>query len=128
MTVEKRRKVLVIDDSVVVLEVARWVLEKAGLDVFTLDNPLTAAMEIGRTMPDLVLIDINMPAIKGNLVAEVLLKTAPGYNRRIYLHSDVPPAQLNALALKAGVAGFISKTDKPEVFASQVLEKLQLLA
>src|SRR5688500_15479513 len=66
-----KSKVMMVDDSDVVLEAGRIVLEENGFDVVTLDNPLLVALAVRREQPDLVLLDVNMPALKGDAVTKI---------------------------------------------------------
>lgn len=117
-----RRKIFIIDDSATVLDVARHALVQAGFDVETCDNPLAAARPLRKFEPDLVLIDLNMPAIKGDVVAQLLGAHIEGVP--ILLHSDIDIDELAERAERAGVTGYIQKTFDREVFVGQVKEWL----
>ncbi len=111
-------KIFIIDDSDVVLDVARHLLVTAGYAVETCNNPLAAARPLRKFEPDLVLVDINMPSIKGDVVARVLsaqLNGAP-----ILLHSDIEPEEQAERARQAGASGFIRKTFDPNAFLEQI--------
>jgi two-component system OmpR family response regulator len=118
-----KAKILVIDDSEVILDATRITLEDAGYEVVTSDNPLTVAADIRRTAPDLVLLDINMPAVKGDLVAQVLGSHSLNRSARLVLHSDIPAEELAARTQKAGAFGYIAKTQDEDQFVHEV-EKL----
>lgn len=111
-------RILIIDDSEVVLAVARHALVEAGHEVELSNNPLTVAGLVRRLKPELILIDVNMPAITGDVVTQVLQSHTGSLP--IVLHSDIPVAELEALANRNGALGFISKTDDRGRFVQQV--------
>ncbi len=58
-----RRRVLFVDDSETCREVVKQQLQTRGYDVTTLDSPFGFGAAIARTNPDLVLVDVYMPAL-----------------------------------------------------------------
>jgi CheY-like chemotaxis protein len=85
-----RRRILVIDDSVVMLDRIRMRLEAEGYDVVTTTNAVGNARHI-RTC-DLVIIDFHMPGIDGATVIQSLKSaaTAGGHSCRFYLYTSDP--------------------------------------
>jgi serine/threonine-protein kinase len=85
-----RRRILVIDDSVVMLDRIRTRLESEGYDVVTTTNGVGNARHI-RTC-DLVIIDYHMPGIDGGTVIQSLkaAATAGGHACRFYLYTSDP--------------------------------------
>jgi CheY-like chemotaxis protein len=85
-----RRRILVIDDSVVMLDRIRTRLEAEGYDVVTTTNGVGNARHI-RTC-DLVIIDYHMPGIDGGTVIQSLkaAATAGGHACRFYLYTSDP--------------------------------------
>lgn len=101
-------RVLVIDDSEILLSVTVSGLTSAGLqatgakDLATLDEALT-------TGPfDLILVDVNMPEMFGDDVVEYL-KVQRKVSARLLLYSDLPEDQLEARAKNAGADGYVVK-------------------
>lgn len=64
-------KLLIVDDEMDVLDIAKMYFKKRGIDVLTADNGTDAVRMISDESPDLVLLDFNLPDITG---AEVLKK------------------------------------------------------
>jgi CheY-like chemotaxis protein len=120
-----KAKVMMVDDSDVVLEAGRIALEENGFEVITLDNPLLVAVAVRREAPDLVLLDVNMPALKGDAVTKII--TGHGLNKRIpvVLYSDISLAELEKRARECGATGFLRKTNDEEEFIRQVREWLK---
>lgn len=59
------KKILVIDDEVLVRETVKLALVHEGFQVFTLDDPVKAKDRIRELAPDLVILDIYMPGLNG---------------------------------------------------------------
>lgn len=102
--------VLVIDDSRVVLELAKLALEEAGYRVITRSRTSGAVSAILATQPDLVLLDVNMPLVGGDMIAGILARTGPTLKTTIVLHSSLPIELLRLKAIAAGAHGYIAKT------------------
>lgn len=108
MTPARRKQVLLVDDSAIVLEVMRSALAAAGYDVLIANN-LTQLEEVRqRNRPDLVLMDVQMPEAFGDDVAMVL-RAAREVEAPIYLLSTLDEADLRRRAREAEIDGFISK-------------------
>jgi two-component system chemotaxis sensor kinase CheA len=58
-------KILILDDSLNTREVERTILEEAGYDVATAGNGLEGLEHVRRTPVDLVIADVEMPAMDG---------------------------------------------------------------
>ncbi len=59
------RRVLVVDDARTVRLYYRGILERAGIDVTEAENGLEGLEKLAEVLPDLVVVDINMPKMDG---------------------------------------------------------------
>jgi CheY-like chemotaxis protein len=59
------RSVLVVDDESVVLEITKRKLEEKGYEVYTAGNGEEAFLRLKSKIPDLILLDIQMPRMNG---------------------------------------------------------------
>lgn len=119
-----KAKILVIDDDEKTLGVARRQLEAAGYDVITSESALKLPMIVQREKPDLVLLDVEMPALRGEHVLELsamfdFLRSIP-----IVLHSAKSDEELQALVAKSSARGYIRKTANHIAFVQQVEQYL----
>jgi DNA-binding response OmpR family regulator len=102
------KKILVFDDSPLVLELTQHALESAGFAVAAAAD-LTAFEQARATMvPDLILVDVQMPEAFGDDVASTL-RGARGVKVPILLVSNLEDAELQRRAAEADVDGWISK-------------------
>lgn len=115
-----KRKVLIVDDSPLVLEAARAALEPGGIDVVALDNPLTVAHMVRKESPDLILLDVRMPAVSGDVVARIVGGSAVARRIPVVLFSELPGEELAERAKRCGAAGYIHKGGAPGELLRQV--------
>jgi DNA-binding response OmpR family regulator len=113
-------KILVIDDDDKALGVARRLLEAAGFAVVTSESALKLPILVQREHPDLVLLDVEMPALSGEHVLSLtpmfdFLRSVP-----IVLHSAKSDEELQALVAKSNARGYIRKSGNPISFVEQV--------
>jgi CheY-like chemotaxis protein len=117
--VNSRGKVLVVDDDPVVLKITRARLEGAGFEVVTRQEALGTSQAILSELPALVLLDLNMPALAGDAIAELLSDKLHERNISIIFHSSSDLVTLQAKARASGVIGAIPKTGDDELFVAQ---------
>jgi two-component system OmpR family response regulator len=113
-------KILLIDDDEKVLTVCKRNLESAGYEVFTSSSALRMPQIVQREKPDLVLLDVEMPALSGEHVLDLatlfdFLRAVP-----IVLHSAKSDEELKSLVGRSNAKGYIRKTGNPIAFVSQV--------
>jgi len=106
----RKPKIVVIDDSEIVLEVTKGALEGAGYEVIAHDRPAGCVALILYEKPDLVLMDVNMPGLGGDTIVSVLGKAAPTSDTVVLLHSSLSAEVLRVKATTAGAHGFIQKS------------------
>ncbi len=119
------KRVVLIDDSELVLDVVGGALEDAGVDVTTLEEPV-ADLVAGDRAPDMILLDINMPQMYGDDVVGYF-REACGIEAPIYLFSDIPEEELIQRAEAVGAAGFIWKGRGIEHVVEEALRILETL-
>lgn len=121
---QARPRVLVIDDSALVLEVTRSALESAGFDVdIALD---VASFEEKRRAisPDVIVVDVQMPEAFGDDLASTL-RGAYGVAVPILLLSTLPDEELQQRAQAADVTGFVSKRDGLQTLVTRIRQVLR---
>jgi CheY-like chemotaxis protein len=106
----RKPKIVVIDDSEIVLEVTQSALEGAGYDVVTHDRPTGCVALILHEKPDLVLMDVNMPGLGGDTIVSMLARAQPTGETVVLLHSSLSAEVLRAKAAAAGAHGYLQKS------------------
>lgn len=103
-----RRRVLVLDDSPLVLDMTQVALQSEGFDVDTAMDLQTFEARRAAAEPDLILVDVQMPEAFGDDVASTL-RGMRGVRTPIVLFSNLEVAELARRAAEAEVDGWISK-------------------
>ncbi len=106
---------MIIDDNEEVLQVTKELLENEGYDVVTHRNALGATSAIRANRPDLVLLDINMPALSGEGLAPIIRANAHTCEVPVLFYSSNDENSLLESATRFGVAGYICKGNIPEL-------------
>jgi DNA-binding response OmpR family regulator len=114
-------RILVIDDSPLILELTRRALEGAGYDVATAMTLGAFEAERHRTPPDLIIVDIQMPEIFGDDLA-LTLRGAYGEKAPIVLLSSLDEEELAERASYAGARGWVTKKAGLEALLAKVAE------
>jgi DNA-binding response OmpR family regulator len=118
-----RRRILVFDDSPLVLAMTRAALEGAGFQVETALDLNSFEAHRASIRPDLILVDVQMPEAFGDDVAATLR----GYREvktPIMLVSNLDPTELARRAEEASADGWISKADGVAELVRRVKELL----
>ena len=123
--ISEKAKILVIDDDAKFLGAVRRLLTAAGFEVITSESALRLPQLVQREKPDLVLLDIEMPALTGEHVLEMtelfdFLREIP-----IVLHSARSEEDLQSLVERSNAVGYIKKTGNPMSLVAQVQKFLE---
>jgi DNA-binding response OmpR family regulator len=94
-------------------------LAEKGYEVIATDNPLGFSNLLRREQPALALVDVTMPALLGDRLVEIAMRTK-GHRCAIVLFSDRPEAELAKMAAKCGATGYIRKSADTKMLAYSV--------
>ena len=115
------KRVVVIDDSEVVLAMVSDILGDAGYEVMTSDSGIYANEYIYSTRkPDLILVDVMMPLLQGDKKVRLIKQREKSRNIPILLMSSKTTEELEALVETSGADGFIQKPFTPASLVNQV--------
>jgi two-component system alkaline phosphatase synthesis response regulator PhoP len=120
---EERKRILIVDDSPLLLDLAKEALERAGYSVLIAQDfsQLASLQEHGRV--DLILMDVQMPELYGDDVAAVL-REVRGVKTPIYLLSSLTAEELAKRASAADIEGYICKRDGIDALVERVSQIL----
>ncbi len=107
--VQGRETILLIDDETLILDVGEAMLKKLGYTVFTADNGNDGIRiyEENRSAIDMVILDLIMPGMNGELTFEELRKRNPGV--KVLLSSGYSINGQAVNIMEKGCMGFIQK-------------------
>jgi CheY-like chemotaxis protein len=102
-------RVLIIDDDEIVGEAMREILARAGHEVTAVPTAIGATQVILREHVRVVVLDIHMPSISGDKLAQLLRKNPRLKHIGIILVSGIEQKQLEALASEVSADAVVSK-------------------
>jgi CheY-like chemotaxis protein len=113
-----RKKILVVDDSPLILKVMSMKLTANGYDVVTAEDGGTAVSTVRQEKPDLILLDLTFPpdvghgggvAWDGFLIMQWLRRLEEAKHIPIIVITGGEPAKYKDRALAAGAVSFFHK-------------------
>jgi DNA-binding response OmpR family regulator len=117
-------KVYVIDDDEKALRLAQRALEKAGYEVQSTTRVIGTTTAINEFAPDVILLDVMMPALTGDKFLR-LLRQGIRSKPRIILFSNKNEDELRGMARTVGADDFIPKIQGPAAILRKVSEHMQ---
>jgi len=117
-----KKKILLLDDSTITLEMEKAVLEDRGYEVATASNLIEFQAELDQFQPEVILTDLMMPDISGKDIVRVLKQDFHTERIPIILFSSKPDDELAEIAEQAGADGFLSKSHGIEKLGDMVDE------
>lgn len=114
------KKVLIIEDNAQNLYLLSFILEKNGFSVIGASNGRDGIDMACREMPDLILLDIQLPVMNGYEVARRL--------RQVEMVREIPIVAVTSYAmvgdrekaLDSGCTGYVEKPINPETFMDEI--------
>ena len=105
-----KKRVLVVDDSEIVLEKALEALTAGGYEVRTACSAAAADIYIyGDSRPDIIILDVMMPMLDGDKKAKLLKGDDLARDIPILLLSSKHEEELARMVAESGADGFIRK-------------------
>jgi two-component system chemotaxis sensor kinase CheA len=105
-----RRRVLVVDDALMVRELQRSILQRAGFDVSLASDGSQALARLAEEPSDLVLTDVEMPVMDGFALTEAIRARPALANIPVLILSSRSSETDRQRGLDAGADGYIIKS------------------
>lgn len=118
-----RARVLVADDSDLLLRITSSILTKAGYEVTCTSNPFDTYTCLRNAAPDLALIDYNMPGMRGDLMIDMVKRD--GVRSPMLLYSSAPEPVLREAVVRSGAVGYLVKGCPPEMLLERIRQLLR---
>jgi len=115
---------LLVDDEPFILTATAGLLRSAGNEVYTCDSPTGVAATVNRAKPDLILLDYNMPAIRGDELCRILKKNAQNPDMKIVIFSSEPESDLKRIVSECGADSYIPKNCAGHILMGRIKEHL----
>jgi CheY-like chemotaxis protein len=113
-------RILVADDNAVSRELVREILEGAGHEVLEAADGLDALQKARAIVPDLLLLDIQMPGLNGYAVLDELRRDARLDALRVLAVTAYAMDKDRERALAAGFDAYITKPVEPAVLRREI--------
>jgi len=122
---DRRKTILVADDSPQVREQARELLTAAGYNVLLADDGSEALRMIREQHPDLVVLDLLMPAMTGFDVLRAVLQDERLKGTPVLTMSGVYKDNVVGFLQQLGVRGFLDKEQLVDTLVFRVRQVLE---
>jgi DNA-binding response OmpR family regulator len=113
-------RVLIVDDEPELAEGFRLYLEADGYEVSLHTSLITLPMVIRRIDPDVILLDLSMPALSGHALFRTGIHRLLRTNAPVVLFSGRGARELSRLAEELGAEGFLPKENDPADASRQI--------
>ena len=107
---DEKKRILLLDDSAITLEMEKAVLEDRGYKVAIASNLIEFQSQLDLFQPEIILTDLMMPDISGKDIVRVLKQDFHTEKIPIILFSSKGDDELQEIAEQAGADGFLSKS------------------
>ncbi|MBT0666160.1 response regulator [Geobacter pelophilus] len=108
---QHKQTVMIIDDDEIHLYTAKGLLSSDQIEVVTHQGSFGATTQLKHVRPDLLLLDVNMPALSGAKLAEIVKPLCREMNTAIFFYSSNDEDTLRTLVATNEVQGYICKGD-----------------
>ncbi|VUD67536.1 Chemotaxis protein CheA [Thalassocella blandensis] len=119
------KTVMVVDDSVTVRKVTTRFLEREGFDVITAKDGVDAIRVLQEQVPDLMLLDIEMPRMDGFEVARTIRTTQRWEHLPIIMITSRTGDKHREHALSLGVDKYLGKPYQEDLLLENIAELLE---
>jgi CheY-like chemotaxis protein len=119
------RRVLLIDDSEVTLQVVAGVLRGAGYDVRSATEVVELSAMFGDWRPDVILTDVHMPGMSGIELCRRLKSSYETAHVPVVLYSALSPEDLAVLARECEADAFLSKSSELDALPQELALLIQ---
>ncbi len=114
----KSHKILLVDDEEQFRFMSRMELESSGFEVIVAENGRTGLEMVRAQLPDLVLLDLDMPEMNGHEVAEIMKNSSDLRNIPVIILTSSDDIQDKLRRLEAGADDYVTKyADHRELIA-----------
>ncbi|MEM7446854.1 MAG: response regulator [Myxococcota bacterium] len=122
-----RAKVMLIDDDKVTVTVLSAFLRKEGFEVVARTEAIGSAAAIVSEKPDIVVMDIDMPALKGDRIVSIVGDRPELKSVGFILHSSMPIKKLHEVRNSCQANGIAHKDGGHRGLLAEVDRVLKLL-
>lgn len=117
-------KIAIVEDDQAISQMYRFKFEGEGYDVETAENG-KLGLELAENMkPDVILLDLMMPEMTGDVMLEKMRATEWGKDTRVIILTNMGEQEIPPKVKELGVSGVILKADMTPRQVADVVKKL----
>ena len=120
-------KVAIVEDDQIISQMYRFKFENEGYEVEIAENGKLGLQLIDEMKPDIVLLDLMMPEMNGDIMLEKLRATPFGKNLKVIVLTNMGEQEIPESVKKLGVSAVILKADMTPRQVTELV-KNQLIA
>ena len=121
----QKKKILIVDDERDIVKVLVIRLESSGYEVISAFDGAQGVFMAHKENPDLIILDIRMPAGDGFSVAERLKRSSHTWTIPIIFLTGSPEREAEGRAMDLGARFFIKKPYDPEELLDAIKRALE---
>jgi len=119
-------KIAIVEDDQAISQMYRFKFEAEGFEVETAENGRLGFELAGKMKPDIILLDLMMPEMRGDEMLEKLRATDWGKQIKVIILTNMGEQEIPAKVRELGVNGVILKADMtPRQVADLVKKALE---
>ncbi len=115
-------KILLVEDNAQNRYLATFLLERQGHEVVSAESGPAGLALAGTELPDLIVLDIQLPGMDGHAVARALKADPALAHIPIVAVTSYAMAGDRETVLQAGAQGYIEKPIDPDTFAAEIAQ------
>ncbi len=116
----EKKKILIVDDDKVILEITKDLLTREGYSVFVSDHSIGTSNMIARIKPHLILMAVDMPGLRGDRICRVIKESNIYQEMKIILYSVKGQDELKRLAAESRADDFLTKSSNYQELVDKV--------
>jgi len=119
-----RKKILVVEDDLDLVELLSFNLRKAGFSVGTANDGIEALKKAHTLSPDLILLDLMLPGLDGFGVCEILRRDSATASVPIIILTAMSSQLARFSGLESGADDYITKPFSPKLLLERIEQRL----
>ena len=119
----ERKKILCVDDDEHTLNIVSKFLISQGYKVLTSSNPFVASI-LEEEKPDLIVLDIAMPLLSGDRIADILTHQGYAETIPIIFFSGEPPKKIERIVSRIPGSTYVVKESGLDTLVSRIRHAL----
>lgn len=120
------KRVLVVDDDIMNLTVAEYILKENGYEVYEAESGEECLEKLENEIPDLILLDIEMPGMSGFELMEILQKSESKRKIPVIFLTGDRSEETEEKCFKVGAVDYIAKPFVPSIMLQRVRRTIEL--